>query len=308
MTIDFDKLKDTYTSNSQGYYGYSVFGMKYPIYYFIVSQGKVYTCQALYSATYSDWTVTGQHEQSFSVPLPFIDLYNLNLDNGAGTKATNDTYFRVSQTLFNDDEDYEYIIPKLALVSKTSEGSSSNEYSYNPGTLPYELEETTRSIIVSDKSTVAIVGFKVVSSTGNILCDLDFDNDFSIGYSSGKCYALITIGGNKYLTFLSNDGTVFYNIDTKTSNINKVKEAAGSMFVQPTVVNSNTTINVSLGDDNAEGSDIVVTSVSGKQVKSVSIPATQSNAQFSVTAPSGIYCISRIQQGKASETKKIIVK
>lgn len=306
ITVDYDK--SGYALNKQMYFGYSLLGMKYPRQYWLASQGKLYQYKSSYTATYSDWVATGQNVVPESVTLPYIDLYNLNLDNGAGTNVSNGTYFLVSQTLFNDDEDYEYIIPKLAMVSKTSDGSAS------PGDIVIDtsvsdgLEATTRTTLVAEKSTVAMVGFKVVSSAGNVLCDLDFDDDFSISYESYKRYALVTIGGNRYLTFSSNDGTVFYKIDAQASSIKKVKATAGSLFVQPTVVNGNATINVSLGDDNSDGSDIVVTSMSGSKVTSASVPPTQSQAQLSVSAPSGVYCVSRVQQGKASETKKIVVK
>lgn len=80
------------------------------------------------------------------------------------------------------------------------------------------------------------------------------------------------------------------------------------MQINPAIVNKNSTINVSLGDDNSEGSDIVVVSMSGNKVESVSVPQNQKQVQILANLTSGVYCVSRIQQGKVNETKKIIVK
>ena len=80
------------------------------------------------------------------------------------------------------------------------------------------------------------------------------------------------------------------------------------MFISPSVVDKNTTINVSLGDNNDKGSEIVVVSMSGNKVDSANMPSGQKQIQLSANMPSGIYCVSRLQQGKVNETKKIIIK
>lgn len=304
ISADYSKISYSYTTNEQMYFGYSIFGLKYPRLYWIASKGNMYQCKTSYTVSYSDWKANGQTEEPSSRPLRHICLYNLNLDNGAGTNNTNGTYFMVSQTLFNQDEDYEYIIPKLALVGDTDEGPD-DEVIVNPSNS--ESIETTRTTLVSEKSNVGIVGFQVVSSNGKIIKDLTFDEGFACKYRGYERFALITMGGNRYLAF-SNGSTIFYKIDSQTSAIKKVNVAPGSLFVQPTVVNKNATINVSLGDNNDKASDIVVVSMSGNKVKSVNVPANQSQVQIPINISSGVYCVSRVQQGKVNETKKIIVK
>lgn len=300
ISVDYSKFR-SYTSNEQMYFGYSYFGMKYPKIYWLCSKGNMSECRTGYSVTYSDWKPTGTTTENFSERLPHIYLYNLNLDNGDGT---NGTYFDVSQTLFNQDEDFEYIIPKLALVEESGEDGPSI---ITPS--DEEAIETTRTSVVSEKSQVAAVGFQVVSSNGKILTDLNFDNGFSFNYQYYSTrIALITIGGNKYLTFSNGNSTIFYKIDPQTSSVKKVKETPASMFIQPTIVSKDATINVTLGDDNDTGSDIVVISSAGSKVSSATIPAGQKQTQFSANMPAGVYCISRLQNGKAYETKKIIVK
>lgn len=305
ISVDYSKLQNQYNTNEQMYFGYSYFGLKYPKLYWIASKGNLYECRTSYNVTYSDWKPTGEKEErTFSERQPHICLYNLNLDNGGGTNCTNGTYFEISQTLFNQDEDYEYIIPKLALVASTSDGS----YDDSPGTSYGDNIQTTRSIVVSDKSELAAVGFQVVSSNGNIIKDINFDGDFSFRFRSYDRFALLTIGGNRYLTIATNEGTAFYKIDNTISDIRKIKVTKESMFVQPSVVDKNTTINVSLGDNNDKGSEIVIVSMSGNKVDAVNMPSGQKQAQLSANMPTGIYCVSRLQNGTVNETKKIIVK
>lgn len=304
ISIDYSKLQHQYNTNEQMYFGYSYFGLNYPKLYWIASKGNLLECMTSYSVTYSDWKPTEKEERSFSQRLPHICLYNLNLDNGGGTNCTNGTYLEISQTLFNQDEDYEYIIPKLALVASTSGENNNDELNPSTG----EEIQVTRSTIISDKSEVATVGFQVVSSNGNIVKDIVFDNNCSFRYSSWYRFALITIGGNRYITINTTGGTAFYKIDNQISNIQKVKVAKGSMFVQPCIIDKNTTINISLGDNNDNGSEIIIVSMSGNKVNSATIPSGQKQTQLYANMPTGIYCISRLQNGKINETKKIIVK
>lgn len=303
ISVDYSKLANQYNSNEQMYFGYSYFGMKYPKLYWVASNGTVYRCRTSYSITYSDWKATGETEQvSNTVKLRHIPMYNLNLDNGGGTNVTNGTYFEVSQTLFNQDEDFEYIIPKLDLVA--SDGSSS--YDTNPSIA--QDVETTRSTLISEKSLLAMVGFQIVSSSGNIVKDITFDNGFYANFTSYRRYALITMGGNRYLTFSNGNETVFYKVDNQNTSIKKVQTVKGSMYLQPTITEKNSTINVTLGDNNDKGSDIIVSSTSGMRINSINIPAGQTETQMSINAPTGMYCVSRIQNGKVQETKKVIVK
>ncbi len=306
ISVDYSKAKNYYSSNEQMYFGYSYFGMKYPKTYWLASNGTMAECRASYSVEYSEWEPTGETvQESYSEILRHIPLYNLNIDNGGGTNVTNGTYFEISQTLFNQDEDFEYIIPKLDLVAS---GSSSGSGYIDAEITTGDNIQTTRSTLISEKSQLALVGFQIVSSAGNIVKDITFDNGFYATYKSYTRYALITIGGNHYLTFSNGNETVFYKVDNQSTDIKKVKTAKGSMFLQPTITDKNATINVTLGDGNEKGSDIMVTSTSGMMINSINVPAGQTETQMSINAPSGMYCVSRIQNGKVNDTKKVIVK
>lgn len=307
--ISIDYTNNPYgQTNDRMYYAYSYFGLQYPLRYWIWSNGVMYQCDANYSVEYTDWVNDGTTNKDKSIDLEHLYLCNVNLDNG-GDFGGGENYFEVSQTLFNEDEDFEYIIPKCALSSNNPGG---NMGSFDPGNVGYgERIITEQESLAEGKNNVVMVGFQVVSSNGNIVKNLDFGNGFEATIDD-YCAALITIGGNKYLAFNGycngKESTIFYKIDNTSSSIKQMKITPTTMQINPAIVNKNSIINISLGDDNSKGSDIVVVSMSGNKVKSVSVPQNQKEVQIPVNVNSGVYCVSRIQQGKVNETKKIIVK
>ena len=309
ISIDHTKYQGSFgQDNSQVYFAYEQFGFKYPMVYFYVKKdGPVTEYQTLYMPTYSDWKITGTHNENLTQKISRIKLMNINLnntnDNGTGG------YFEVTQTLFNDDEKYEYLVPKLKMADLGNTYPSSDENN------PYKLT-LNRSILVTDKSDLVLSGIQVVSEDGTILKDLDFDADFEGMVSCNNSTpdaCVITIGNNTYLAFPGqkngNDCTVFYQIDRTTSSIQQAKSVpAALMQIVPTVAKSGSEINVNFGDDNKDGSQIEVISASGAKVKSMNVPAGQKSAQFSVNGASGLYCVSRVQKNQPRETKKIIIK
>lgn len=157
-----------------------------------------------------------------------------------------------------------------------------------------------------------MAGFQVLSEKGNVISDITFDDGFE-----GKIYLdqafVITIGDNVYLAFdgynSESSATIFYKIDKKDSSaIQKVKVAPSTMSLSPTIVRGGSTINVTFDDVNEKGSDIVVVSALGVAVKSYHVPTGQTSALIQTNTPAGMYCVSRLQKNKVSDTKKIIVK
>lgn len=80
------------------------------------------------------------------------------------------------------------------------------------------------------------------------------------------------------------------------------------MSVLPSVINQGSAMEISLPDGNEHGSEIIVTSTSGVRVQSQQVPSMQTSASVNLSAPSGVYLVSRIYNGNASDTKKIILK
>lgn len=304
--ISFDYSYNDYgASNEMMYFAYDYFGKKYPKVYWVLNNGRVTGYRTNYTVTYSEWKVVDTRIENRQKTLKRLRLCNINLNNGDGE---NDNFFEMSQTLFNEDEKFEYIIPKYELSSK------GNGYDIIVSPDPSdETITTTQTEIISENRYLTLTGFQIVSENGEIIKNLNFDSDFTGDIDTYSDYAfVITIGSNTYLAFNghsdSKSATIFYKIDRSSTDIKQVMKAPASMRLSPTIVNKNAPINISFGDDNQSGSDIVVVSTNGAKVKKLTIPAGQTSAQMYISNNTGVYCVSRVQNNKVTDTRKVIIK
>lgn len=310
VDFDFDKMSG-WTGTSR-YFNEGYFGKKYPWVYGIEHDGKFSLYHVLYTVSYTDWVEKGEETESNSFTVNPLKLASVDLNNNAGRASE---YFYVSQTLFNEDEAYEYLIPKFKMVEASTGGPTmSEDSSTGSGYLEEPIELTRKTLLT--KESVALVGFQVIGEKGNVLKDLSFED--YLGGSSIWDAAVVTIGANIYLAFDGhnyednnyevNDATIFYKIDRTTSSIQKVRTVPGGMNLSSTIANKGADIQVNFNDNNEKGSEISVFSVNGAKVKSVKVPAGQKTASFNVNGSAGMYLVNRAQNGKANETKKIVIK
>lgn len=302
ITIDYTNSK--YSSNEQMYFAYTYFGMRYPMVYYIENEENLVGYQVRYSIEYSDWKSTGTRTVDCNESQKRIRLCNINLNLGDG--KTN-WYFEISQTLFNKDEQFEYIVPKYRLSSNGNIGTIENSYP-DDGQIKVV---TTRTTVVSEQKELALAGFIILSEDGNVISDIDFDSGFEGNIYTDHAF-VITIGKSVYLAFdgyCNNEySTIFYKIDNSTNSIQKVMTAPSTMVLSPTIASSGTPINVKFGDSNENGSDIMVVSATGALLKSYHVPAGQTSLQIYTNSPAGMYGVCRLQKNKSVETKKIIIK
>ena len=304
--ISVDYTTNQYgNTNEQMYFGYSYFGPKYPMTYWIASNGNMTQFRSTYSIEYTDWVDSGTHTENYSETLRRLYLCNINLNYGVG--RTN-YYFEASQTLFNNDEEFEYIIPKFELSTEGMEGGG---YTFVEDGTVYGQEPVilTRSEVISEKSKLALVGFQVVSANGSIIKSIDFDGSFS----ANTQYAfVITMGETTYLAFEGSQNnercTVFYKIDRTSTSIERVKSAPAQMSLSPIIAAQGTPIMVSFSDENANGSAVNVYSSNGIRTATTNVPSGQRQAQLNLHGVPGVYYVTRTQQGHQRETQKIILK
>lgn len=303
ITIDYDGYLGMHTS--QNFFFYNQFGRKYPINYWIFSKGKAYHYRANYEIEYTDWHPAGTHISNEHKEIEYIKLLNINLNN---SDKHSKNYFIVSQTLFNNDAEYEYIVPKYKLSSKGISDSYDQISDDDPSR---QVIDTIKSTLITKDSEIVLAGFKIMSVNGTVVKDLDFSKDFEGHIYTSYAY-IITIGKNTYLAFNGKingvNSTIFYKINRTTTEIKQVKMETAAMTLSPVVAERNATIDINLKDDNNAGSEIAIISTNGTQVKRISMPANQTTSQININAPAGLYCVSRMQKGKVVETKKIVIK
>ena len=302
--ISLDYGNDRYTNNKRMYFAFDRFGYKYPKVYFIVSNNAVTGYRANYEVTYSDWVTLSTHTEDCSAKLQCMQLCNVNLNHGDG-KA--DSFFMASQTLFNKDNRYEYIMPKFKLSAK---GNVSSNPDVNFGNNEENEIVDSRTVVASVENELALAGFQILEN-GSVVADLDFEDGFE-GYITTDYAYVVTIGNSVYLAFNgSNNGeqsTIFYKINRDAGSVDKVKVIPSSMSVFPSVANQGCEINVKFNDENEMGSEIIVTSATGMCVANLQVAKNKKSTPMHLNALSGIYFVSRIQNGQITETKRIILK
>lgn len=303
------QFSSTYGNPELRYFAYDYYGTKYPYYTFKIKNGIVYSCRMKYDVVYTDWTLGETETKDYHKDLDLIRLCNINLNNDVGSRP--EYYFYVSQTLFNDDAAYEYIIPKYTLAKKGNTSGTPTEATTSPS---YESEdiELEKDSLITDKSSLALSGFQIISSEGNVVKDIDFDDGFTGRIDPDECH-ILTIGSNMYLVFDGDNAnnessSIFYKFDKNTTDIKTAKIMSGTMTIRHTAGNHSSTININLSDGNENGSDIDIISANGSLMKKITMPTRQKTARVLFSGPAGVYCVSRVQKGSVRETKKIILK
>lgn len=302
-TIIFSTQYDPYITTRMSpmdrmFFGFDYFGTKYPISYLLCKNSVIYQVRAEYTATYTDWVSTGERKEECSIDVPIVTLSYNNMD-----EIGDETDFILSQTLFNDDDKFEYIIPKATLTDV----SSLVEMQPNPNTLVL-----SRSTLISDYAYPAYRGIQIVSSDGTVLHDLDFGNDFEMNEYNAEWMSVITIGGKTYLLAQgytrdddgsNKDCTMFYRIDKQTNSVYQATAAPISMNIQQ----KSSTINVQLSNT-SEASEIIISNAAGATVANQYVPAGENNATIRTRVSQGVYNITRLQNGKNVENLKFLVK
>lgn len=207
-----------------------------------------------------------------------------------------ETGVTITQTLFNNDEKYEFCLPVMEVFTKTS----------------YSEYDQTQTIYHRYEP----IGYKIVSEDGTVLQEIIVnearDNNLSI-------YAVVMhLGDNTYFVITTYGGesgkdadmTYIYEINKNTNSIQKVREVKGSMRVTPTVANRNEEITISINDDNCNvARELIITGVNGKLIERRTIPAGENT--FKVNAAmmrSGMYNFTLQKKGEIVDNSKVIVK
>ncbi|MBQ8452811.1 MAG: hypothetical protein IJ539_03420 [Prevotella sp.] len=183
-----------------------------------------------------------------------------------------ETQFYLSQTLFNNDEKFEYI----TLIENESGNCS---------------------------------GLQIRSETGEVLSTVTFNNAFSwcnlqVFKIKSKMYLFVVgeVAEHEYLTYI-------YRIDKETSTVQKVKTVEG-INIMPRMPKRHEVVTVELDDVSDEAREIQVVNGAGQMVDRIIVPAGQKQVQLNSAHMSpGINIINvKGSDNKAASSQKIFVK
>ena len=185
----------------------------------------------------------------------------------------------ISQKLFNDNEEYEYI---CGIVK------SYDQY----GTPKY-------------------TGIKVVSEGGETLFEYN-DESISLSFSG---VAIWQIEGERFLVLVTIDAekkytTHIFKINRETTRVQEIRRIKGAMNIAPTIADCDAQITITLNEENSNvARELVVTGVNGQLVGRRDIPAGENSVQIPASMlRSGMYNFTLQQKGQVVDNGKVIVK
>lgn len=268
------------------YYKFETFGKTYPYsYYYWNPEDKcIYYRSNNYTDTYTgDWYNYDEDEGTRTIE-PIYLKFN-DYDNNRSVEIG----FSISQTLFNNDEKYEALVPKFSQKEVISN----------------EKDEDGDGVI--DHRTMSVgrytTGFSVVSEDGTELYSIETDFHLYLDdlvKINGKLYIIADVNNS------DDEDCIFFEINRETSSIKQVAKLKG-MRVSPTIAEQTDNITVELGEG-SNAKEIVVVNGNGQVVKQ--IPVKNGERQITINAGSlnrGLNILNA-RGAKGNNNCKIIVK
>ena len=190
-------------TNEGEYYRYDLFGKRYPQVYFQWNpeDGMIWQVSASYETRY-----TGEWETIYRYSYDdrgIRELYFEDYDNNSHP----DQGFYLSQTLFNDDEKFEYI---EALMEQTETEWVGGEYDRDGDGL------ADRRRLSHGWSKI---GYKIMSEDGTMLYSIT---------SSADIHGIIQLNGKRYLVLQQYGESQFFRINSASSSVSEVNTLPGS--------------------------------------------------------------------------------
>ena len=200
----------------------------------------------------------------------------------------------LTQNLFNDDEKYEYIVPKYRLEEERVEERSG---------VTGPIED------VYIYGHCYITGIEVRSENENVIFSIDFNRE----YEDIRCKVVLW-EDKTYLALSNSDDygytSTFYLLKREASNISVKKvENIGSLKLLPSFARKNTMVTIDLGEYTKESDGMLfVTDINGKTIYYNSIASRMNSIQTPINHfSSGLYIVYFTSAGNPYETAKLIV-
>ena len=210
-----------------------------------------------------------------------------------------------SQTLFNNDEKWEFLRPVFAEFADYDHYETREEDRDGDGEIDYKQTK------YRDK----LKAYEVVSENGNVLT--------TITVPEGEYYAPLFINWDGETFFgiavekkIEEDEDDYYeeyiavyNIDKNASSVKKIAETP-AMRVSPALANRNSTVNVTLDAETAKnGGELVITDSNGRAIARRRVEVGQTSVPVTTDRmSSGVYNITLTEKGQKVENARIIVK
>lgn len=325
---------------SYDYYHYDEHGILYPEYYDVIRNGIVFRVNDEYKSTYYaqlpatiDWRETNTlYSDDDYVMERFARMTYTNVDN-----SSHDDFYEnpfLSQSLFNTDEKYEYILNTYNVGDWVVDdyyyyrdstfyiSSGFNEkyytiknYKERFGDCGCSYDRERRELVLRKYSyrDVRQTGFQVVSEDGSVVFTHKHKSSNENARYSDSYIAVLTFNGENYLMASDYDYGEDDNNGTNTITIYEIQDGSASVKAiervsVPLASARNGVISMKL-DDSHTDSNAELVNMSGQTVNSRYIGKGETNPTMSAAGlPDGVYNLILNRNGQTISNQKMLIK
>ncbi|MCM1450570.1 MAG: T9SS type A sorting domain-containing protein [Clostridiales bacterium] len=288
-----------YPQDPWRYFLHDRFENKYPTqYYHLSDNGILYRYDIEYRADAQiadDWILERSWtDESNSIGVVGVEPMMAKLGN------VDMNEFNISQTLFNNDAEYEYILPIVQIAEREN---ISEEYVDGIGSYPCkEVSEYEKCI-----------GFKVLSQSGSEITRVILPSEYSVYYSD--YIYVIDFGDKRYLSIeaikddnVNEEYVLIYKIDPTASAMELMNDPV-KVSVTPRATRRSTPITVKFNGESKNDRQVIVTGANGMKALTKSVAGNETSTTIDTSRlAQGMYIVTVIEEGKNIENCKIVIR
>lgn len=272
-----------YPSSGISFHKESKYGKAYPKHYFSLIDGMVRSVDVAYRDTIAqadidnaNWQIVSGSESSNTYLDRLLSIEAYDFDNNKDIRLE-----EISQTFFNDDDKWEYVVRKYGKMIKKV-GNVQKQGESSDGVLFY------RSISESQEA----LGIAIYNEDGVEIAAIP-----ELGFETGL--EVYILGGNTYFYLWSS--RILYKYDRINTSVQEVFRSSTK--------SSNISVNgrtIMVDDENQNIDEVVLFDMGGRQMVSargknrIRINASQ--------MPNGVYSVATKKDGKINGAQKILLK
>ena len=248
-------------------------------------------------------TYTGEWEtaREESIPGLYFPCQSLSLRTeieGRSILQSNDVRFVLTQTLFNEDEKFEYLYETYE-VKESPSGKRENDRDGDG-----QIDE------VISYYGVYPTGLEIRQDDGTVI--FRHDNEYGAGDA-----ILYYVGGKTFMVVYEQSSETYrykytvYSVAKETSDISYVKSVSGHLRTYPNPVRKGGMVTIELPEGRIAGveRDVRITSMDGRTLMCKQVGAGERTIQVPLQGmASGVYNFTLTENGRAVENNRIIVR
>lgn len=315
---DYDYFIDSYQVDSivvkddgstyfytNAYYQSYFYRKQYPVLYFVWKGESLEAHGLKYKQTYTgEWKQELKEDSYYEENEWLWDVQMFPFCVGEITGEVDDWGINATQTLFNNDEKWEFLRPIYTeSVYNTRERDRDDD-----GEIDY------KEITYRDR----LKAYEIVSEDGNVLSSFlvpegDYYDPRLILWDGETYFGICVekkIEEDDYTEdYLYEEYMVIYSIDKNASSVKKIASTP-AMRVSPALAERNSTVNVTLDAETVKnGGELIITDSNGRTVGRSHVEAGQTSVPVTTDRMgSGVYNITLTEKGQKVENARIIVK